>query len=206
MTLTESSDLVLSKYCNELTSDDKRQRKRALENIRKVILGDEDIVISSFELVLKHIIWCFYDNSEAVRETAVLLVTDILKLVSAKELYISSIVPVISEKLSGDSIQENSEEVRLCMVILLSDLIKHYRDYLFLYLDDFINIFVKSITDPYPKVKKESCDAVAELSKAIPQYFHMQSESLIQPLIQTLGHQQYRIRVAAISSIGKNKF
>lgn len=206
MTLSESSDLLLNKYCNELSSDDKRQRKRALENIKKNILGETlnfEYVASSFELVQKNLIRCFKDNSEVVRETSILIVTEILKIVPAKELYLSSIMPVISERLSGDTVQENSEEVRLCLVILLSELIKRNKENLFHYLNDFINIFVKTIVDPHPKVKKESCDAVAELAKAIPQHFHMQSESLITPLIQTLGHQQYRIRVAGISSIGK---
>lgn len=205
MTLSETSDLLLNKYCNELSSEDKRQRKRALENIKKVILTEKNIedVIPSYEFVQKNLVRCFKDNSEAVRELSILIVLEVLKVLPTKELYISSIMPVISERLSGETVQENSEEVRLCLVMLLSEFIQKYKDYLFHYLDDFINILVKTIVDPYPKVKKESCDCAAELAKSIPQYFHMQSESLIKPLLLTLGHQQYRIRVAGISSIGK---
>lgn len=199
-------DLILTKYCNELGSDDKRQRKRALESISKTLMQADlgtNLLIDSFEHVLKYIISSFKDSSEAVRETAVVSMTELLKKLPAKELYISSLMPVISERLSGEVTVENSEEVRLNLILLIHELIARYTNYLHHYLDDFINIFVRTIVDLYPKVKKESCDCAAELAKAIPRYFHMQSESVINPLVQTLTHQQYRIRVAGIHAIGR---
>ncbi|XP_054278920.1 dynein axonemal assembly factor 5-like [Macrosteles quadrilineatus] len=202
MTSPNSLDLQLNKYCNELTSEDKKQRKRALENIKKEVLSAGVDVSVSYNNIHKHIIRCFKDNSEAVRESAVLFVTDVVTLLPAKEEYINSIMPMIAERLSGDIVLENSEEVRLCLVLLMQQIVSKYTDNLFEYINDFINILSKTIVDPYPKVKKESCDCAAELAKSTPQYFHMQSESLIIPLTQTLTHQQYRIRVSGIKAIG----
>lgn len=203
----ETNEVLINKYCNELSSEDKKQRKKAIENIKKELLelsnaSSENLIIL-YELVQKHLVSCFKDKTESIREIAVVTVTEVIKVIPVKQLYFESLMPVISDRLSGDVMLENSEEVRLCLVNLLSLLVSKYTNCLFHYLDDFINILVKTICDPYPKVKIESCECAAELAKSIPRHFHMQSESLINPLINTLLHQQYRIRVAGIRSIGK---
>jgi dynein assembly factor 5, axonemal len=65
-----------------------------------------------------------------------------------------------------------------------------------------VKILQRTIIDPFPEVKKESCLCASKLAKAIPQYFHMQSESLIKPLLVTLTHQHSRVRIAAVLAIG----
>lgn len=206
MSSVDIVDVVLNKHCNSLQSEDKRARKRALESIKKETLENKDLnndqLVSSFEQIQKHLIMCFHDRAEACREYVVSLVYDFLKTIPPSESYICGLMPEIVDRISGDVIQETSEEVRLALVILLRLIVSKYQPHLPPYLNDFVNIFVKMVVDPHPKVKKESCETVAELAKAIPKHFHMQSESLIQPLIQTLKHQQYRIRVAGINSIG----
>lgn len=203
----ETNEVLINKYCNELSSEDKKQRKKAIENIKNELLGlsnaSSENLTPLYELVQKRLINGFKDKTESVREIAVVTVTEVIQVIPAKQLYFESLMPVISDRLSGDVMLENSEEVRLCLVKLLSLLVSKYKNYLFHYLNDFVNILVKTISDPYPKVKMESCECAAELAKSIPRHFHTQSESLITPLINTLLHQQYRIRVAGIRSIGK---
>lgn len=203
----ETNEVLINKYCNELCSEDKKQRKRSIENIKNELLGlsnaPSEKLITLYELVHKHLINCFKDKTESIREIAVVTVTEVIEVIPVKQLYFESLMPVISDRLSGDVVLENSEEVRLCLVKLLSLLVSKYKNCLFQYLNDFINILAKTISDPYPKVKLESCECAAELAKSIPQNFHLQSESLTTPLINTLLHQHYRIRVAGIRSIGK---
>lgn len=203
----ETNEVLINKYCNELSSEDKKQRKKSIENIKNELFGlsnaSSEKLIPLYELVQKHLINCFKDKTESIREIAVLTVTEVIQVIPVKQLYFESLMPVISDRLCGDVMLEDSEEVRLCLVKLLSLLVSKYKSCLFHYLDDFVNILAKTISDPYPKVKSESCECAAELAKSIPQYFHTQSESLITPLINTLLHQHYRIRVAGISSIGK---
>lgn len=207
MSSVDILDVVLNKHCNILQSEDKRARKRALESIRKDTLDNKDSnndqLISAFDQIQKHLITCFHDQSEACREYVVGLVHDFLKTLPPSESYICSFMPEIVDRISGDVIQETSEEVRLALVILLRLIVSKYQPHLPPYLNDFVNIFVKMVVDPHPKVKKESCETVSELAKVLPRHFHMQSESLIPSLIQTAKHQQYKIRVAAINSIGK---
>lgn len=64
-------------------------------------------------------------------------------------------------------------------------------------------------------VQKSSCSrSVTHLEKGLPEgslspslsplteHFHMQSESLINPLMQTISHQHYRVRVDVIQATG----
>ncbi|XP_046661337.1 dynein axonemal assembly factor 5 [Homalodisca vitripennis] len=201
MAQNNSDEILLYKYCNELGSDNKKQRKTALDNIRKEILNKNTDIISSFEKCKKHVIRCFNDSSENVREYAVVIMIEILRTVPVEDSNISLLMPAIHERLCGE-VGESSEEVRLCLVNLLSILIECYKNQLPGYLNEFISIFVKTIVDPYPKVKIESCSCVTKLAMSIPQHFHMQSETLIPPLIQTLTYQQYRVRIAGVNSIG----
>lgn len=100
-------------------------------------------------------------------------------------------------------VTENSEEVRLLEINFLRLIVSKYGLHLPAYLSDIIDILCKSIIDPYPEVKIASCACASELSMVIPAHFHMQSESLISPLTQTLGHRQSKVRISAINAIGK---
>ncbi|KYO30670.1 dynein assembly factor 5, axonemal isoform A [Alligator mississippiensis] len=59
-----------------------------------------------------------------------------------------------------------------------------------------------ALLDPYPEVKREACRCAAACARALPEHFHMQSESLIKPLMQTISHQHFRVRVAVIQATG----
>ncbi|CAI9611926.1 unnamed protein product, partial [Staurois parvus] len=65
-----------------------------------------------------------------------------------------------------------------------------------------VRIFQRTIVDPFPEVKKESCRCAANYARTIPEHFHMQSESLIKPLMQTISHQHSKVRVAVIQTTG----
>ena len=92
---------------------------------------------------------CIRDR--ACREYVLGLEYDFIKTVPPSELYICAIMPEIVDRISGDVIQETSEEVRLALVVLLRLMVSKYQPYLPPYLDDFVNIFVKMIVDSYPK-------------------------------------------------------
>lgn len=61
------------------------------------------------------------------------------------------------------------------------------------YLDEIIQILQQTIVDPFADVKKASCKVAASVARSIPQYFHMQSESLINPLMKTISHQHSKV-------------
>lgn len=199
-------EILLNKHCSALQNINKRQRKVALENIQKELLGnsfDEKTVLVLYKTVQKHLIRCLHDDSEACREYAVSLIKQIIDKSPKDEDVLCFIFPELRERLGGNEIKEQSEEVRLLIVILLRGIVLKYGSSVSPYLDDYIEILKKTIVDPYPKVKQESCECAADLSKAIPRDFHMQSESLIKPMLQAINHQHYKVRVAVIKSLGE---
>ncbi|XP_022193296.2 dynein assembly factor 5, axonemal isoform X2 [Nilaparvata lugens] len=200
----EVRGILLNKHCGALQDPNKRERKQALERIRKELMSSEDEdLICEFEGIQKHLLRSLHDESEAVRECVVLLLTDILQKMKCVESVLGNLFPELRVRLGGSEIKEQSEEVRLLMVTLLRVVIAKYDKDVAPYLNDYVDILKKTIIDPYPDVKKASCECAAELGKAIPMEFHYQSESLIKPMLQALGHQHSRIRVAVIKSLGE---
>jgi len=151
------------------------------------------------------------DSSERCREIAteiLILILEKLRALSAFKL--CSVFPVLNHRLSNSSSQpstlrEPSEEVRFLLVTLLNDILKKSGvdcPELRLYLDDIVGILKVTILDPFANVKKISCEAVIEASKAFKTDFHMIASSLLEPLTKCLGHQQNKVRLNAIKAIG----
>lgn len=97
---------------------------------------------------------------------------------------------------------ESSEEVKLLYIQLLRDIIKYINGQSILpCLNDLISVLTKSIVDPCPAVKKDSCLCAAELADATKTHFHMVAETLIEPLLKTTNYHQSTVRHTAIQSL-----
>ena len=116
-----------------------------------------------------------------------------------------SIVPSLVQRLGMNDIVEPSEEIRLKAVILLSDLCRVYPNgnRLALYLNEWVAILKRTIVDPYPEVRKLSCELTSRLAVKCHEKFHMMSESLVKPIIETMKHQHAKVRVEAVIALGK---
>ncbi|XP_047109204.1 dynein axonemal assembly factor 5 isoform X2 [Schistocerca piceifrons] len=194
---------VVGRLSNALQSDDKRHRKKALEEISKEMLCERSEIRNNLVPILKMCLRCFSDKAEVCREAAVRIVTEAVQLIpNVDEHIISYILPVLLQRIGDKEINEPSEEVRLSLVILLRSVIVKCSDKLVPFIEDVITILSRTIPDPYPKIKKESCDCATELSKLVPQHVHEHTELLIKPLLQNFLFQQYRIRSAAIFTVG----
>ncbi|XP_049801252.1 dynein axonemal assembly factor 5 [Schistocerca nitens] len=194
---------VVGRLSNALQSDDKRHRKKALEEISKEMLCERSEIRNNLVPILKMCLRCFSDKAEVCREAAVRIVTEAVQLIpNVDEHIISYILPVLLQRIGDKEINEPSEEVRLSLVILLRSVIVKCSDKLVPFIEDVITILSRTIPDPYPKIKKESCDCATELSKLVPQHVHEHTDLLIKPLLQNFLFQQYRIRSAAIFTVG----
>lgn len=201
-----ADNVVLQKNLNGLQSEDKKKRKSSLSDLRKQLFSQPtkcSSLLQDNEDVFKAIVRCISDESEACRESAVNILKDLLVEKVIVDLNLVLLMPVLSVRLGSEEVVEPSEEVRYALVELLHSVVKRSSKDLLPYFNDIVVILKKAILDPYPKIKKESCECASSLALAIPQSFHMQSESLITPLVQILTHQQYRVRVSAIAALGQ---
>lgn len=116
------------------------------------------------------------------------------------------IMPAFVQRLGMNDIVEPSEEIRLKSINILAELCRIYPNgnKLALYLNEWVIILKRTIIDPYPEVRKLSCELTSKLAAKCHEKFHMMSESLVKPLIETMKHQHAKVRVEAINALGKD--
>jgi dynein assembly factor 5 len=197
-----------ARHINCLNEDNRATRKRAIEGIRRETLGlnpkpSKEVLQEVFQQILKPLLKCLSEPVEKNRALSCAVVSDFLESIPQPVACLPYIVPVIVQRIGQQEIVETSEEMRLNLVRVLALIIGLAGKSNGVYLDDMIKIFQQTIIDPYPEVKKESCKCAAAVAKLVPEHFHMQSESLIKPLLQTLSHQHSRVRSCVIETIGK---
>ncbi|MXQ94005.1 hypothetical protein E5288_WYG008519 [Bos mutus] len=93
-------------------------------------------------------------------------------------------------------------ELRLALVQLLGLAVRLTGAAFAPHLDDAVRALRCTLLDPFAAVRRESCECAAGLARATPDHFHMQSESLIGPLMQSISHQHWKVRVAVIEATG----
>ena len=208
---TASAEIVLqnlNRHLNCLVEENRNSRKRAIEGITKETIlrkpALEPLVIQEvFDEILKSLLKIFADPVEKNRELVIALIGKCLDIVPQPHLFLPFLVPTLAQRLGQQEMVESSEEVRLVLVEMLSKIIDLSGKKIAAYLDDLINVLQKTIVDPYPEVKKESCKCASALAKSIPEHFHMQSETLIKPLLLIISHQHSKVRLHSVEAIGK---
>ncbi|XP_073399199.1 dynein axonemal assembly factor 5 [Dendrobates tinctorius] len=196
---------ALARHLNGLNDDNKSTRKRALAAILREA---EDRRLSSgllqevFMELLKPLLRSLADPMEKCREIAIQTLTHCATNVPRPEEALPYLVPAITQRLGGPELVEPSEELRLALTELLALLVEVCGRKLGPYLDEMVRILQRLIVDPFPDVRKESCRCAANYARSVPEHFHMQSESLVKPLMQTISHQHSKVRIAVIQTTG----
>ena len=209
--VSENAEMILkgiTRHVNCLGDDNRNTRKRALEGLRKETIGrnprpDSATLQAVVNEVIKPVLKALSDPVEKCRDLSVQYLTDCLDVVPEPTAYLSYIIPVLVQRLGQQDITEPSEEQRLYLILLLSKVVVLSGTNMGIYMDDLIGILQRTISDPYQEVKKESCRCTVSVAKIGKQYFHMQSASLIKPLLLSIVHQHSKVRVEVIKAIGK---
>ena len=199
-TESETTDSVrkqVQRHVNCLSDDGKTTRKKGLLDLRKETIARQlggtllqDIAVE----VLKPTLKCLADPSEKNRELATSFISDYISVIPTPDQTLPYVIPTLVSRLAQKEIVEPSEELRLQLLDdILYPIIEYSGKRISSYLDELIQILQKTILDPYAEVKKSSCKLASKISRTIPEYFHMQSESLIKPLMITITHQHSKV-------------
>uniref|UniRef100_A0A7N6FGB3 TOG domain-containing protein n=1 Tax=Anabas testudineus TaxID=64144 RepID=A0A7N6FGB3_ANATE len=195
----------LARHLNCLNEDNKATRKRALEQIRRETVDkglSSSVLQEVFSVVLKPLLRCLSDPMERCRETAVLVITEFIRCAPKPEESLPYLMPCLAQRLGEKEILEPTEELRLLTMEMLTLIVDVCGKHLAPYLNEMINILQRTIVDPFPDVKRESCKCTVNFAKSVPEHFHMQSDSLVKPLMQTIAHQHSRVRMSVIDATG----
>ena len=207
--MSTMENLQFGKTCLLLKADNKFQRKKALEDILKSVFKRN----TPFELLELQEIWenlhrpvvqVLSDQSEACRDLAIEILQRFLSTLPPADKHIVYTIPILAKRLGSQELIEQSEEIRLKCVLLLRNIIFVYKDCTSLsaYFEDLLTILVRTVTDNYPNVKKESCQCISELAKTLPRYFYSHSKSFVKPVLSNFAHQHYKVRVVSVKTIG----
>ncbi|XP_033282674.2 dynein axonemal assembly factor 5 isoform X2 [Orcinus orca] len=211
---------VLSRMLPGLEADSKLGRRRALEALQRTLEaarpeapdGDPAAAAAAFQgpwarLLLPRLLRCLADPAEGCRALAVHLLDLGLRRAARPRDALPRLLPALAARLAGPEPArrpppEVCEELRLALVQLLHLAVRLSGAALAPHLDDAVRVLRCTLLDPFAAVRRESCECAAGLARATPDHFHMQSESLIGPLMQSISHQHWKVRVAVIEATG----
>ncbi|XP_062999555.1 dynein axonemal assembly factor 5 [Elgaria multicarinata webbii] len=200
---------ALARHLSGLQDESRQARLRALAGIRQTVLEQRlspPVLQEVFgKMLLGPLTRCLAaDPAERCRELALELTRHGLSSGNRPGKALPFLMPALARRLClprGDG--EPCEELRLGLLQLLGLLLEVCDgDALAPFLPEVVRILHSALLDPYPQAKREGCAGLSACAKAVPEHFHMQSESLINPLMQAISHPHYRVRVAVIQATG----
>ncbi|OXB67597.1 hypothetical protein ASZ78_004715 [Callipepla squamata] len=199
--------LSRSLSCLQGSERGRAARLRALEAIRAEVQErplPPEAVQEVFEAQLvRPLARCLAgDAAERCRELALQLLLHGLSRCERPGEALPVLLPVLAQRLGLPRGAEPCEELRLGLLQLLGVLLRRGGAAVAPYLSDVVGILQAALLDHYAEVRRESCRCAVACAHAVPEHFHMQSESLIKPLMQTISHQHYRVRVDVIQATG----
>ncbi|XP_054851534.1 dynein axonemal assembly factor 5 isoform X2 [Eublepharis macularius] len=199
--------------CLETASSSRAARLEALAGLRAALVEREmpaEVLQELFaRQLLRPLTRCLLaDPAERCRELALELLRHGLAHGAQPDLALPVLMPALAQRLceaapgAGDA-REACEELRLGLLRLLGLLLQLCPGAaLAPYLPEVVRVLRASLRDSFPEAKREACAAAVQAAKAMPEHFHMQSESLISPLMQAISHQHFRVRVSVIQATG----
>ncbi|XP_021496379.1 dynein axonemal assembly factor 5 isoform X2 [Meriones unguiculatus] len=204
---------ALGRLLPGLETESKLGRRRALEALEHAL---EEAVrpgadSAAFQgpwahLLLPRLLRLLTDPAEGCRALAAHLLDLGLRRAARPRDALPRLLPALTARLARPDPArpppEPCEELRLALVQLLRLAVDLGGAALAPHLDDAVRALRGSLLDPFAAVRRESCECAAALARATPEHFHMQSESLIGPLMQTISHQHWKVRVAVIEATG----
>ncbi|XP_075880316.1 dynein axonemal assembly factor 5 [Nelusetta ayraudi] len=195
----------LARHLNCLNEENKSTRKRAIELIKRETIDRglaSSVLQEVFAVLLKPLLKCLSDPMERCRETAITIITEFIRCVPKPEECLSYLMPCLAQRLGEKEIQEPAEELRLSCVEMLTLTSEVCGKHLAPYVNEMVNILQRTVVDPFPDAKRESCTCIITFAKCVPEHFHMQADSLVKPLMQTVTHQHSRVRASVIDATG----
>lgn len=193
---------------SDLQHQHKAKRRKALEKFESVVFDedkelDKDYLTKVLESFKGRLVVCLSDPSEVNRIKAASIILKFIELDILTEKYLIDIVPVAHHRLATVPAVEESEDVRLLFVHILHQLTTRFQAKLIPYLNDVVNILREAVNDGSPEVRKAASECVSDVARVTRDKFHLQSESLVKPLLKALHHQRFKNRIACINALGR---
>ncbi|KAI9350767.1 armadillo-type protein [Obelidium mucronatum] len=154
-----------------------------------------------FAAVAKPLLAAAADASDAVREAAIAAVQNLANSAADLVPVLPYIVPVVSNRLSQPDLVEPAEELRLLLVKLMLSIVDKTKQIFAPGVEETVKILTRTLVDPFPDVKKESCNLVVSLSTHCGRILTPHVPALVKVLIPNLSHRHAAVRTQSLKSI-----
>nr|XP_053634775.1 dynein axonemal assembly factor 5-like [Cherax quadricarinatus] len=197
----------LNPILSEIQSDNKAKRRKGLEKYQQVVFEsggelNKDSLSEIFGFSLRLLVTGLSDVSEINRINAANIVLKFAEGGVVSQNQLIDIIPTIHHRLAVIPLLEESEEVRLILVNIIKVLTLSFEAKLIPFMNEVVNILKRTVVDGSPDVRKVSSECVSVYARATREKFHMQSKSLVEPLIKALHHQRFKNRIASLNALG----
>lgn len=209
-----SFDLHTKAICADLESSDHRKRTATLQKLCEQCEQapqsvSTDAIAGDFDELYLHLLKCYSDRFESVRDCAVLAVSAFLERLPPLDFHLLNVVSTLGERMGQTETVEASEEIRLLYIQQLHLMLRKYAVmgnvgvFRECYLQ-VVKVLVKSIKDDYAKVQREGCATLVQLCLvAETQDIRPFTESLATALYTMLNHRHSAGRMSAIEAIAR---
>ncbi|KAJ7555166.1 hypothetical protein O6H91_05G024700 [Diphasiastrum complanatum] len=200
----------IQRTLNCLSDPERSTRKRALETLqRRLMRGDNapaspDILQAAWDQrILQTVLKSLQDRVEKCRELAVSLIDGVVKIIPKVDQTALLLLPVIADRLGQTPVPENSEEIRLQLLTLLSDsLLKRCSDAtLMAVVNPLCNVIVSSLTDLFHGLKKAACQIIVLVFGRAKDRLKDNVEQVLRVLLLNINHTHSRVRMAVLQAM-----
>ncbi|XP_018782898.1 PREDICTED: dynein assembly factor 5, axonemal [Bactrocera latifrons] len=202
--------LNMEELCENLQSDERRTKLSALNLLQDHCKKESYTKLHGvFDEIYLHLLKCYSDRFESVREKAVQTVTEFVNKLPPNDFHLMNIISTLVERMGQQETLESSEEIRLLYIQQLSMLIQKYavtgnKRSLQECYTEIISVLTKALRDTYPAVQRESCACVVALMNAADTIaIQPFIEKLTKPLYGMLNHKHSLARISAVEAIGR---
>ncbi|KAJ3355712.1 HEAT repeat-containing protein 2 [Entophlyctis luteolus] len=180
------------------------EKRRALDHIRAESTNRSLIpkqTSSIFAALANPLLRCFSEPVEACRESSIGIVDALVSKSDDLLSVLPHLIPAISSRLAQPDIVEPSEEIRLLLVRLLLAIVEKTKQVFGPGVDETVKILNKTLTDPFPEVRKESCSLIIALSNHTPQTLTLHCSPLAKSLTPSLQHRHAAVRIQSLKAL-----
>ena len=108
--------------------------------------------------------------------------------------------------MGGDTLNEKSEEVKELLLEVVGSLVERQSPpppALLASYSPLVRVLHNTLSDDAPLIKRRSSTLLLSLARLSPRHFYPKANTLIPPLVASITHQHWRIRVDVVKAIGE---
>ncbi|XP_037937223.1 dynein assembly factor 5, axonemal [Teleopsis dalmanni] len=198
--------------CDNLQSKDLRSRKFALITIDFVVEKSklsEELLVTFFDGVYLHLLQCYSDRYEFMREGGIKGVTKFVLRMPPNDFHLVNILTIIEERMGQQETLEKSEEIRLELIKQLHEILGYFiKNGKVLSLqasyDKIVCVLKKAVRDDYHVVKREAFNCIVTVSQKVDTYtFQAHVEPLAKAIYPALNHKHAEVRRNAVKALAQ---